>query len=84
MTLAKSSNMNAENIEMVIDGVPYRVRATPFTFNEETRFKVDYDGEEYIFTWDSSLGRLAPIGSESATLPDSLEVEVAQRLQSMV
>ena len=76
--------MNSQNIELVIDGVPYRVKATPFTYNTETRFKVDYNGEEYIFTWDSSLGRLAPIGSEAAEFPDTLEVEVAQRLQSMV
>ena len=76
--------MNSQNFEMVIDGVPYRVHATPFTYNTETRFKVDYNGDEYIFTWDSSLGRLAPMGSESAVLPDNLEVEVAQRLQSMV
>lgn len=75
--------MTRQNFEMVIDGVPYRVHATPYTYNTETRYKVDYNGNEYIFTWDSSLGRLAAMGSEAVEMPDNLEVEVAQRLQSM-
>ena len=77
--------MDTQNIEILVDGVPYMVRATPFEFNGELRFKVTYNGsEEYIFTWDSSLGRLAPLGDEAAVFPDNLEVELAERLQSLV
>jgi hypothetical protein len=76
--------MNTQNIELVLDGVPYRVQATPFEFNTETRFRVSYNGNEYIFTWDSSLGRLAAIGDEAVDLPDNLEVAVAEKLQAKV
>ena len=69
---------------MRIDGVPYIVKASPFDFNGETRFNVSYNGsEEYIFTWDSSLGRLAAIGDESVQIPDNLEVEISGWLQSV-
>lgn len=75
--------MREANFEIRVSGVPYRVNVEPFEFNTETRFKVSYNGsEEHIFTWDSSLGRLAPIGDESATMPDDLELAIAQRLQN--
>jgi hypothetical protein len=71
------------NFEILVDGVPYMVKAQPFGFNEETRFKVSYNGgEEHIFTWDSSLGRLTAIDDEAATIPDDVEVAIARRLQS--
>lgn len=69
--------------ELLVDKVPYRVTAEPFSFNAETRFRVTYNGgEDHIFTYDPSLGRLAPIDDASATMPDSLEVAIAERLQS--
>jgi hypothetical protein len=70
-------------IEEVVDGVPYFVNVIPFEFNGETRFKVRYNGSpEIIFTWNSELKRLAPIGDEAATFPDNLEVVIAEKLQS--
>lgn len=75
--------MQGNRFELNVGGVPYAVNVTPFEFNTETRFKVSYNGgDEHIFTWDSSLGRLAPIDDESATMPDDLEVAIAERLQS--
>ena len=75
--------MQESNFEILVDKVPYRVKVTPFQFNTETRFKVQYNGgDEHIFTWDSSLGRLAPINDDSGTMPDDLETAIAQRLQS--
>jgi hypothetical protein len=72
----------AERIEILLDGVPYSVTATPFTFNTETRYQVFYNGVEHIFAFDSSLGRLAPIDADAANLPDHLESEIARRLAS--
>lgn len=70
-------------LNLLVDGVPYIVQVTPFEFNEETRFKVSYNGSpEHIFTWDSELKRLTAIGDDSATLPDNLEVAIAEKLQS--
>lgn len=75
--------MAEQRFQLVVDGVPYGVKATPFQFNTETRYKVSYDGEEHIFTWDSSLGRLAPINDDSSTIPVNVEEAIAQRLQSI-
>ncbi|MGN6165693.1 MAG: hypothetical protein ACTHOF_14240 [Flavisolibacter sp.] len=74
--------MAEQRFEILLDGVPYSVSASPFDFNTETRYKVNYDGNEHIFTWDSRLGRLAPIDDDAATIPDNLEEAIAQRLQS--
>lgn len=75
--------MQEHNFEILVDKVPYQVKVVPFEFNTETRFRVSYNGsEESIFTWDSSLGRLAPIDDDSATMPVDLESAIAQRLQS--
>jgi len=74
--------MAEQRFELVIDGVPYAVTASPFEFNTETRYKVNYNGTEHIFTWDSSLGRLAPIDDDAADIPDNLESAIAERLQS--
>jgi hypothetical protein len=72
----------AERFELLIDGVPYSVTATPFEYNTETRYTVQYNGQEHIFTWDSSLGRLAPIDDDASDIPDNLETEIANRLQA--
>lgn len=75
--------MQESNFEILVDKVPYRVKVVPFEFNTETRFRVQYNGgDEHIFTWDSSIGRLAPIDDDAGTMPDDLEAAIAQRLQS--
>jgi hypothetical protein len=75
--------MRNNSFEITVDNVPYRVEVEPFEFNTETRFKVVYNGnQEHIFTWDSSIGRLAAIDDDSSTLPDNLERAIAERLQS--
>ena len=75
--------MQESNFEILVDSVPYMVKVTPFEFNAETRFKVQYNGSnEHIFTWDSSIGRLTAIDDDAATIPDNLEVAIAERLQN--
>ena len=74
--------MTDERFELLIDGVPYSVTASPFEYNTETRYKVTYNGTEHIFTWDSGIGRLAPIDDDASEIPDNLEQAIAQRLQS--
>lgn len=73
--------MAEQRFELVIYGVPYGITAIPFQYNTETRYKVLYDGTEHIFTWDSSLGRLAPINDDSSAIPVNVEVAIAERLQ---
>lgn len=74
--------MAEQRFELLVDGVPYAVTASPFEYNTETRYKVNYNGTEHIFTWDSSLGRLAPIDDDAADIPDNLESAIADRLQN--
>lgn len=77
--------MDTVKFEVLIDGVPYFVQAKPFEFNSETRFNVSYNGgEEVLFVWDSSLKRLSAIGDEAVDVPDALELEIANKLQSKV
>ena len=72
--------MPEQRFELSIDGVPYSVRATPFKFNDETRYNVRYNGNEYIFSWDPQIGRLAALDDDAADIPDNLEEVIAQKL----
>lgn len=74
--------MAALDLTLVLDGVPYSVKAKPFDFNNEKRFVVDYDGNEYIFAYDSSMGRYASMGDDSIAIPDTLETLVAEKLEN--
>lgn len=74
--------MSAFDVTTVVDGVPFRIKAEPFDFNAEKRFKVGYDGNEYIFAYDSEMGRYAAIGDESVNIPDNLESVIAQKLEN--
>ena len=76
--------MQDQTFTLLVDSVPVDARAVPFKFNEETRFTVTINGSEYMFVFDTSIGRYAAIGDESATLPDNLEVAVADRLKTIV
>lgn len=68
---------------LVLDGVPYVVRTTPFMFNEEMRYTVQVNNdEEDVFVWDSEIGRLRAIDDEGSTLPDALEEAISERIQS--
>jgi hypothetical protein len=74
--------MAAFDVTAVIDGVPYNVKAEPYDFNAEKRFKINYNNREYIFAYDSSMGRYAALGDESVDIPDNLEALVAERLEN--
>ena len=75
--------MEEHNFDLVVGGVPYTVNAEPFEFNTETRFKVRYNGgDEHIFTWDSSIGRLTAIDDDAGIIPDDVERAIAERLQA--
>ena len=77
--------MQAQNFELVVDGVPYVVKASPYNFNGEKRFTVSFNGSpEYIFVYDPTLGRLASIGDDSVDIPDNLESAISNRLQATV
>jgi len=79
----KQPHTGEKRFNILVDSVPYMVKATPFTFNEEIRYKVSFNGSpEHVFTWDSSLGQLRAIDDDSSTLPDNLEEAISEKLQS--
>jgi len=71
------------SFNLLVDSVPYIVKATPFRFNGEIRYKVSFNGSpEHVFTWDSSLGQLRAINDDASTLPVNLEEAISEKLQS--
>jgi hypothetical protein len=75
--------MKDHSFTLVVDDVPVEVTTVPYEFNSETRFRVSYNNSpEVIFTWDSELGRLRAITDEASTMPDAVEVAIAEKLQS--
>jgi len=70
--------------DILVDSVPYMVKAIPFKFNGEIRYNVSFNGSpEHVFTWDSSLGQLRAIDDDSSTMPDNLEMAISEKLQSI-
>jgi hypothetical protein len=69
------------SFNLLVDGVPYIVKAEPFLFNDEQRYNVSFNGgETYIFAWDEEILRYAPVGDVAAAVPGVLEEEIASRL----
>jgi hypothetical protein len=82
-TARERKPVNRKTYNILIDEIPYLVNAEPFSFNGETRFYVSINGSpDHVFTWDSELGRLTAVDRDAATLPDALEQEISNKLQS--
>lgn len=76
--------MQDQNFQLLLNGVPFLVKATPFDFNTETRYTVSYNGsDEFVFAYDTTVGRYTALGDESATIPDDLEEAIAEKLLSL-
>ena len=76
--------MQSEHFEILVDGTPYMITATPYKFNDEIRFRVKInESEEYVFAWDSSVGQIVAIGDEGINIPDNVETEIGARLQAV-
>ena len=78
----RPSGSSEKNFNILVDSVPYMIKAVPFSFNGETRYRVSFNGSpEHVFTWDSSLSQLRAINDDSSTIPDSLEIAISEKLQ---
>ena len=72
------------SFNLLIDKIPYSIKATPFSFNDELRYYVSVNGgEEHVFTWDSEISGLRAIDDQSATLPEAVEEAISQKLQAL-
>jgi hypothetical protein len=73
--------MQPQTIELLVDGIPYDVKAKPFDYNGEPRFEVSFNGSPtYIFVYDTQLKQLTAIGDGSDTIPASLEEAISGHL----
>jgi hypothetical protein len=77
--------MQDQSFQLLLNGVPYVVKASPYQFNTETRFSVSFNGsDDYIFTYDATVGRYVAFGDDTATIPDDLEVAISEKLYQLV
>lgn len=75
--------MEEHKFELLVDGLPYIVKVTPFQFNDQVRYKVSYNGgKDDIFVWSTEVKRLFPIDDASSTLPDDLSVAISNKIES--
>ncbi|QEC55106.1 hypothetical protein [Flavisolibacter ginsenosidimutans] len=73
--------MQGQTFQLLLNGVPYFVKAEPFSYNDETRFKVSYNnGDEHIFAWNTKLGQLSAIDDDAISIPDELEAAISSKL----
>jgi hypothetical protein len=73
--------MEEQKFDFEIDEIPYEVKISPFKFNEETRYRVSYNGgSDDIFVWDPEVGRIRAIDDAASTLPDSLGLEISRKI----
>ena len=80
----KILTMQDQSFQLLLNGVPFIVKATPFEFNGNTRFTVQYNGsDDFIFTYDRTVGQYVAIGDDSDIIPADLEVAIAERLYSL-
>ncbi len=72
-----------ETFEIIKDSKTYRVRATRYLLNTETRFRVsENESPVHIFGWDDDLERITAIHSFER-LPRNVEVAIAERLDGI-
>jgi hypothetical protein len=75
--------MQTQTLELLVDGIPYEVKVTPYEFNTEPRFKISYNGSpEYIFVYDTDLKRLTAIGDDAGVIPANLEESISGHVLS--
>jgi hypothetical protein len=74
--------MPNQSFQFILNGVPYEVKAMPFTFNEGTRYTITINGSgEYVFAYDSNVGQYVAIDDDSSTIPQNVETAIAGKLQ---
>lgn len=76
--------MQDQSFQLLLNGVPYEVKAKPFEFNTETRFNVTINGSaEYIFAYDTSVGQFVSIDEDAESVPADVELAISERLYAL-
>ena len=74
-----------EIFDLMINGKPILVKATPYLVNgEETRFRVSFDGSPvHLFAWDDEEHRLRVVDKDE-TIPATIEMAIARQLRNKI
>ncbi len=76
--------MQSETFQLLIDGLPYRVTAKPFEFNEGIRCTVNYNGSlDFFFASDSSAKLYRAIDNDGPEVPSGVEIAISRKLEKM-
>ncbi len=83
--MKKTTGSTEYTYDLIVDKVPYSVKVTPFMFNNEKRFRISINGDNgHIFAWDPDIIGLHALDDDAATLPDSLEKAISDKLSKTV
>jgi len=70
-----------KNFEFLVDKIPYQIKVTSETFNDEQRFRIKVNGDEgHIYAWDPETVSLQALDDDAAILPDGLEKAISDKL----
>jgi hypothetical protein len=82
---SNANNDIRKTYNLLVDDVPYIIRAKSFDFNGETRFYISVNGNpDHVFTWDSQIRRLRSIDDSASTIPDALEEAISYELYQLL
>ena len=78
-----NNDQKEQIFDIVLDGVSYLVKVTPFEFNQDMRYYVSVDdGPTNLFLWDVEMKQIRSLDDTASVLPDGLEKEISDRLMS--
>lgn len=78
----KAAENNERLVNLLVDGVPYRMEFEPFFFNDQVRYYVSINaGPKDVFVWDTSMVQFRAIDDNSAVLPAALEKAISATLE---
>lgn len=82
-TLVSDKKLKEHSFNMVVDSVPYFIKAVPFSFNDDIRFYISINGgTDHVFTWDPQVLGMRAIDDKAGDLPTSLEEAISRKIQS--
>ena len=75
-------NQNEERkFNVMVDGIGYKVAATPFSFNDQVRYNIAVNDEEpAIFVWDTEMSMFKSLSDDTSTFPDGLMRGITEEL----
>ena len=80
---SSSIRHDEKRFDLVIDGMPYRIKSIPFLFNDALRFRIIVnETSEHVFAWDSEASILRAIDDDAAVVPAGVEEALSEKLRT--